>query len=511
LPGGASRNPGRETGLRRQESADAIVPRPSTWEGPNDKEDENLSSLRDELRKQNAPYGETSGQPTEVKPRGVDQRAEPSPALSEGASNGVGEKVWEQIWERSNLLTALRRVETNGGAPGIDGMTVEELRPYLRGHWLDIRKRLDVGTYQPSPVRRVEIPKPDGGMRLLGIPTVVDRFIQQAVAQVLVTRFEPTFSRHSYGFRPKRSAHDAVRAAQAYIREGYDWVVDVDLEKYFDRVNHDKLMARVARVVKDKQVLKLIRAYLESGVMVNGVVMDTEEGTPQGGPLSPLLANIMLDDLDKELEKRGHRFVRYADDCNIYLKSPRAGERVLASVRRFLEQRLKLKVNEKKSKVDRPARRKFLGFRLFKRKDTVAIGVAKPAMARCYERLRQMTRRTRSGRLEVVLEEINAYTRGWIGYFRLADTPSVFQELEEWLRRRLRQLLWKRWKKPRARWRNLVALGVPPDSAREAAGSGKGTWRLAASPPVQQALSNAYWRSQGLLSITERYHQLRTT
>jgi RNA-directed DNA polymerase len=426
-------------------------------------------------------------------------------------SNGVGEKVWERIWERTNLLAALKRVETNGGAPGIDGMTVQELRPFLTGQWLDIRKRLDAGTYRPSPVRRVEIPKPDGGVRLLGVPTVVDRFIQQAVAQVLTTLFEPRFSPHSYGFRPKRSAHDAVKAAQAYIREGYDWVVDIDLDKFFDRVNHDMLMARVARVVKEKQVLKLVRAYLESGVMVNGVVMETEEGTPQGGPLSPLLANILLDDLDQELEQRGHRFVRYADDCNIYVQSLRAGERVMASIRRFLEQKLKLRVNEKKSKVDRPAKRKILGFRLFKRKGEVVIGVAPRAVERCYERLRQLTRRTRTGELEAVLKEINTYMRGWIGYFRLADTPSVFEGLDEWLRRRLRQLLWKRWKRPHTRQRNLVALGILPGWAREASGSGKGTWRLAASPPVQQALSNAFWRRQGLESITERYHQFRTT
>mgnify|MGYP001564990365 CR=1 FL=1 len=270
-------------------------------------------------------------------------------------------------------------------------------------------------------------------------------------------------------------------------------------------------MARVARVVKDKRVLALVRKYLESGVMVNGVVMDTEEGTPQGGPLSPLLANIMLDDLDKELERRGHRFVRYADDCNIYVKSWRAGERVMESVRRFLEQKLKLKVNEQKSAVDRAGKRKFLGFSFYRRKGEVLVRVASRSLERCRERLRQLTRRTRSGTLEEILRAINEYLRGWLGYFRLADTPSVFNEVEEWLRRRLRQLLWKRWKKPRARRRNLMALGVPPSSAREAAGSGKGTWRLAASPPVQQALSNAYWRRQGLLSITERYHQLRTT
>jgi group II intron reverse transcriptase/maturase len=277
-------------------------------------------------------------------------------------SNAEGGSVWERVLERQNLLAALKRVEANGGAPGIDGMTVEELRPYLKEHWLEIRASLEAGTYQPSPVRRVEIPKLDGGVRMLGIPTVIDRLIQQAVAQVLTGLFEPRFSPHSYGFRPGRRAHDAVKAAQGYIREGYTWVVDVDLEKFFDRVNHDKLMARVARVVKDKRVLALIRKYLESGVMVNGVVLETEEGTPQGGPLSPLLANIMLDDLDKELEKRGHRFVRYADDCNIYVRSKRAGERVMNSLRRFLEGKLSLKVNERKSAVDRPWKRKLLGF-----------------------------------------------------------------------------------------------------------------------------------------------------
>ncbi len=426
-------------------------------------------------------------------------------------SNEEGEKVWERIWERNNLFAALKRVETNKGAPGIDGVRVEELRPYLQEHWLEIRRSLDEGKYRPSPVRRVEIPKPDGGVRLLGIPTVVDRLIQQAIAQVLATLFEPTFSEHSYGFRPNRSAHEAVKAAQEYIREGYDWVVDIDLEKFFDRVNHDKLMYRVARVVKDKRVLKLVRAYLNSGVMVNGVVLDTEEGTPQGGPLSPLLSNIMLNDLDWELEKRGLRFVRYADDCNIYVQSERAGSRVMESIRRFLEEKLKLKVNEQKSKVGRPSKLKFLGLRLFKRKGDVVVGVAAQAMKRCRERLRQLTRRTRSGQLEEVLREINAYVRGWVGYFRVADTPSVFQELDEWLRRRLRQLLWKRWKKPGARQRNLVALGVPPRVAHEASGSGKKMWRISASPPVHQALSNAYWRKQGLMSITERYHQLRTT
>ena len=323
-----------------------------------------------------------------VKPLGADQRAEQSLTPSKGMSKAGGESVWEQVFERKNLFAALKRVEANGGAPGVDGMTVEALRPYLKSHWLEIRAALDAGIYRPSPVRRVEIPKPDGGVRLLGIPSVVDRLIQQATLQVLTPLFDPLFSPHSYGFRPGRRAHDAVKAAQEYIRQGYSWVVDIDLEKFFDRVNHDKLMARVARVVKDKRVLKLIRRYLQSGVMVNGVVMETAEGTPQGGPLSPLLANIMLDDLDKELERRGHRFVRYADDCNIYVKTERAGQRVMDSVRQFLEMKLKLRVNEKKSAVAHAGQRKFLGFSFFRRKGEVLIRIADQSLQRLRERLR---------------------------------------------------------------------------------------------------------------------------
>jgi RNA-directed DNA polymerase len=431
--------------------------------------------------------------------------------MNERTSNGASDEVWGQIFARENLFRALRRVEVNGGAPGVDGMTVRELRPYLKAHWLEMKAALDAERYRPSPVKRVEIPKPDGGVRLLGIPTVVDRFIQQAVSQVLTPQFEPKFSSHSYGFRPGRSAHGAVKAAQAYIREGYEWVVDIDLEKFFDRVNHDALMARVGRIVKDRRVKRLIHQYLVSGVMINGVVMETGEGTPQGGPLSPLLSNIMLDDLDKELEKRGHRFVRYADDCNIYVKSRRAGERVMTSARRFIETRLKLKVNESKSAVDRAVKRKFLGFSFFKRNGETLRRIAREAMGRLRDRLRKLTRRTTHEPLEEIIRRVNEYVTGWIGYFRLADTPSVFKEIDEWLRRRLRQVLWKRWKRPKTRWRNLVALGVLPNTAREAAGSGKGYWRLAASPPVQQALSNAYWRSQGLLSISARYQQLRST
>jgi group II intron reverse transcriptase/maturase len=337
---------------------------------------------------------------------------------------------------------------------------------------------------------------------------VLDRFLQQAMAQAITPLFETHFSPHSYGFRPRRSAHDAVKQAQTYVVEGYDWVVDIDLEKFFDQVNHDMLMARVARVVKDKRVLKLIRAYLESGVMLNGVVMETEEGTPQGGPLSPLLSNIMLDDLDKELEKREHRYVRYADDCNIYVKSQRAGERVLDSVRQFLEQKLKLKVNSKKSKVDRAQRVKFLGFSFYKRKGAVLIRVATRSVERCREKLRRLTRRTRSGKLEDIIQEVNRYINGWMGYFRLADTPSVFEDLDSWLRRRLRQLVWKRWKRGRTRYRELVKLGVPRERAALGA-VGTSPWHMAATPAVNEALSNAYWRNSGLNSMVERYRELR--
>jgi RNA-directed DNA polymerase len=468
-----------------------------------------LSSSRDEHGRQTAPDRGTTGERKAVKPLGADQRVEQSPARDEGQSNAVA-WLWEQVWERQNLLQALRRVEGNRGAPGVDGMTVEELRPYLVEHWLAIQEALDGGRYRPSPVRRVGIPKPDGGERQLGIPTVVDRFIQQALAQALTPLFEPLFSLHSYGFRPGRSAHGAVKQAQAYVQEGYDWVVDIDLEKFFDRVNHDMLMARVARVVKDKRVLKLIRAYLESGVMVNGVVMDTEEGTPQGGPLSPLLSNIMLDDLDKELEKRGHKFVRYADDCNIYVKTERAGQRVMDSVSQFLEGKLKLKVNRQKSKVNRASKVKFLGFSFYKYRGEVRIRVATKTLQRFRDRMRRITRRTRSGKMDEVIQEVNQYVRGWIGYFRLADTPSIFEELDGWIRRRLRQMVWKRWKRGRTRYRELVALGVPRERAALGA-VGKSPWRMSKTPTVNEALNNAYWRKLGLESIGQRYRQLRGT
>ena len=436
---------------------------------------------------------------------GTEQRAEPSPARDEGKSNV---ELWEQVWARENLTAALKRVESNGGAPGNDGMTVSDLRGYLKEKWLEIRAALERETYKPSPVRRVEIPKPDGGVRQLGIPSVIDRLLQQAIAQVLTPIFERKFSPYSYGFRPGRSAHDAIKQAQEYTQGGYEWVVDIDLEKFFDRVNHDMLMARVAREEKDKRVLKLIRAYLESGVMVNGVVMETEEGTPQGGPLSPLLSNIMLDDLDKEMEKRGHKFVRYADDCNIYVKTPRAGERVMESVREFLEKKLKLRVNPKKSKVDKVQRVKFLGYSFYKHKGEMLIRVANRSLERFREKLRRLTKRTRSGKLEEIIREINTYMVGWIGYYRQANTPSVYEGLDGWIRRRLRQMIWKRWKRGTTRYREIVKLGVPKRWAQEGAG-GTSPWHMSASPVINQALSNGYFREIGLKSIKIRYQELR--
>lgn len=464
-----------------------------------------MSSLRDEQGRQNSPDRGTAGQEREVKLPETTPRAEPSPARDEGSSTV---ELWEQVWERANLFAALKRVERNAGAAGIDGMPVSGLRSYLREHWLELRAALESGTYPPSPVRRVEIPKPDGGVRLLGIPTVIDRLLQQAIAQVLTPIFERKFSPYSYGFRPGRGAQDAMRQAQEYTQAGYEWVVDIDLEKFFDRVNHDMLMARVAREVKDKRVLKLIRAYLNSGVMVNGVVLETEEGTPQGGPLSPLLSNIMLDDLDRELEQRGHKFVRYADDCNIYVKTQRAGERVLESVREFLEKKLKLKVNPKKSKVDRATRVKFLGFSFYKHNGEMLIRVANRSLERFREKLRRLTKRTRSGKLEDLIQEINVYLVGWIGYYRQANTPSVYEELDSWIRRRLRQLIWKRWKRGTTRYRELVKLGVPKWQAQGGA-SGTSPWHMAASPVVNEALSNGYLRRLGLKSIKSRYVELR--
>jgi len=390
-------------------------------------------------------------------------------------------------------------------------MKVEELPDHLREHWPSIREKLEAGTYQPSPVKRVEIPKPGGGVRQLGIPTVQDRLIQQAMHQVLVEVYEATFSEHSYGFRAGRSAHDAVKAAREHIEGGYRWVVDIDLERFFDTVNHDRLMTRMKEEVKDKRVLRLVNEYLKASVMVNGVEMESKEGTPQGGPLSPLLSNIVLTELYRKLEERGHRFVRYADDCNIYVKSERAARRVLESTGRFIERRMRLKVNQSKSAVDLAVRRQFLGFSFYyRRTGGVRIRIARRRLERIKRRLRQETRRNCGRSIGEVLERLSPVIVGWVNYFALADAKGHMERLDEWLRRRLRQVMWKQWKTPRNRYRNLRALGVSEFWAIRAGGSSKGCWRMSASPPLQQALDKAFLHSLGLKSFLKQY-QLRHT
>jgi RNA-directed DNA polymerase len=396
-------------------------------------------------------------------------------------SPAIGEQLMEEVCGRENCKQALARVKANKGGAGVDGMTVHELPEFLKQHWPTIREQLLSGTYKPQPVKRVEIPKPDGGMRKLGIPTVLDRFIQQMVMQVLQRRWDPMFSEHSYGFRPGRSAHQAVEAAQKYIADGYRWVVDLDLEKFFDRVNHDKLMAKIAERVSDKRMLKLIRTFLRAGVMEGGLVSPVDEGTPQGGPLSPLLSNIVLDEFDRELERRGLRFARYADDSNIYVRSRRAGERVMASITRFITTKLRLKVNEQKSAVARPWARKFLGFS-FTNAGIPKRRIAPKAVDRFKERVRELTRRTRGVSTERMAEELARYLRGWLGYFGKCETPSVLEGLEKWFRRRLRSAIWKQWKRGSVRFAELRHRGVGKDLAAQTAGSAHGPWRLSNSP-----------------------------
>jgi len=436
--------------------------------------------------------------------RGVaGEETESSVATSGPESPAKTDRLMEEVCERENLKEALRQVKANKGSSGVDGMTVVALSDYLKRHWPAIREQLLNGTYKPQPVRRVEIPKPDGGgVRKLGIPCVLDRLIQQAVMQVLQRRWDRTFSDHSYGFRPGRSAHQAVAQAQQYIAEGHGWCIDLDLEKFFDRVNHDKLLGRIANRIEDKRLLKLIRAFLNAGVMENGLVSPSVEGTPQGGPLSPLLSNLVLDELDRELERRGHRFVRYADDCNIYVRSERAGQRVMESITRFITQRLKLKVNETKSAVARPQERKFLGFS-FSTGPEVKRVIAPKALDRFKARIREITRRAKGVSIETTMEELAPYLRGWRNYFGFCETPEVLVHLTRWVRLRLRAALWRQWKTPRRRRAALLQLGVRPRLASNTAGSGRGPWYLARAKALSVGLSNAYFKSLGLPTLIE--------
>jgi len=411
--------------------------------------------------------------------------------------------LMERVLERENLVRAYKRVVGNHGSAGVDGITVEELKGYIRDHWENVRQALLAGKYQPQPVLRVEIPKPDGkGKRKLGIPVVIDRMIQQALLQVINPIYDSGFSDSSYRFRVGRSAQQAILQAREYVKTGKSWVVDIDLEKFFDRVNHDMLMARVARKITDKRVLKLIRGFLNAGVMENGLVSPTKEGTPQGGPLSPLLSNIMLDDLDKELEKRGLSFCRYADDCNIYVGSQKAGDRVKQSITQFITTRLKLKVNEEKSAVDRPDNRKFLGYTIAGRKEP-RLKPAKQSIKRLKDKVKAICKKGRGRNIRRIAADLTPILRGWVNYFKLSTIKGVFDELDQWIRRRLRDIIWRQWKRPRTRFRNLDKLGLDEERAAKSAWNGRGAWWNAGASHMNQALPNSFFEMQGLLSLSK--------
>jgi RNA-directed DNA polymerase len=416
----------------------------------------------------------------------------------------------EEVLRRENMLVAYQRVKRNKGSAGVDGMTVDELMPYLRSHWARIREEIREGRYRPQPVLLVEIPKPGGrGMRRLGIPTVVDRLIQQALLQVLQPRVDPSFSESSYGFRPGRSAHQAVERAREHVEAGYRWVVDMDLEKFFDRVNHDILMSRVARLVKGKRILLLIRRYLEAGMLEGGIVSQRVEGTPQGGPLSPLLSNVLLHELDRELERRGHRFVRYADDCNVYVRSERAGERVLASVEGFLWKRLRLTVNRDKSAVDRPWKRKFLGYTMTAHREP-KLRVAPGSVKRFRDKVRELARTGRGRSLRWMVGRLEPLIRGWVAYFQFAEVKAAFEELDQWLRRRLRCILWRQWKRPRTRAKRLMQLGLERQRAFVSAYNGHGPWWNAGASHMNHAVPATFFRKRGLLSLLEEHRRLQS-
>jgi RNA-directed DNA polymerase len=441
------------------------------------------------------------------KPREEEEGASNSTARKENVRPET-EQLMEAVVARENVLRAYRQVVSNGGSAGVDGMTVEQMKPYLQEHWVKIREQLLEGQYQPQAVRSVEIPKPQGGMRQLGIPTVVDRLIQQALHQVMTPIFEPDFSESSYGFRPGRSAQQAVAQAREYVAEGRRWVVDLDLEKFFDRVNHDVLMARLARRIGDKRVLRLIRKYLQAGLMRDGMVSQRVEGTPQGGPLSPLLSNIMLDELDKELESRGHKFCRYADDCNIYVRTKQAGERVMDSVTGFLEKRLRLQVNREKSAVGRPWERKFLGYTMTWNKEP-RLKVAETSAKRLKAKVRVVFREGRGRSLSQVIKDLEPKLRGWMQYFRLAKVKGIFEELDQWLRRKLRGLLWRRWKRVYRRAKELMKRGLDRERAWKSATNGRGPWWNAGASHMNQAFPKSYFDRLGLVSLLDQMRKFQ--
>lgn len=421
------------------------------------------------------------------------------------------DNLLEKILAKDNMYCAMQRVIKNKGSHGVDGIKTDELHDYCKMHWTTIKPKLLDGTYKPSPVRRVEIPKDNKGVRLLGIPTVVDRMIQQAIAQALNFVYEPTFSDSSYGFRPGRSQHQAIKQSLEYINQGYKCVVDIDLEKFFDKVNHDILIDRLSKRIEDRRVLDLIRKYLKSGIMLNGIIVSNEEGTPQGGPLSPILSNILLDEVDKELENRGHKFCRFADDCNIYVKSRRAGERVLNSIKKIIEGDLKLKVNEEKSAVDLVSRRKFLGFSFYFTKGVAQIRIHEKSYAKFKASVRDITNRNKGISMEWRLLKLNQKIIGWINYFGIAKAKGHIQKIEGWIRRRLRACIWKQWKLPRTRRKNLVKLGMDKYKAYQYSNTRKGYWRISSSPILSKTLTNKYLEEIGYISISKRYLKVHGT
>lgn len=460
-------------------------------------------------RKQTTSY-EGYSQEIRLETGGNEKAHSISEALENGR-NGESEyanNLMEKILSNTNMNLSYKKVVRNKGSHGIDGMKVDELLTYLKGNGENLRKELWEGNYKPKPVRRVEIPKPDGGVRLLGIPTVVDRMIQQAIAQELTPIFEPKFSDNSYGFRPNKNAHQAVLKAQEYMNAGYKWVVDIDLAKYFDTVNHDKLMALVAREVKDKRVLKLIRAYLNAGVMINGVKVESDKGCPQGGPLSPLLSNIMLNELDKELEKRNHKFCRYADDNQLYVKSKKAAKRVMDSITIFIEKKLKLKINKEKSAIDRPWKRKFLGYSFYIKKKEIGIRIHPKSVKKVKDKVKEITSRSNAWSMGYRILKLRQIITGWVSYFRLAEMRRICKELDEWTRRRLRMCHWKQWKKVRTKHDNLIKLGIDKHKAWEWANTRKGYWRISNSPILARTFTNQFFENLGYLSFTKRYKQV---